>query len=140
VLPSSRKVINGGGILIPKISSSKVEAALFHYRAHVVAVHDGDTCTVDIDLGLMMWKHGETIRLARIDAPELKGSSARKGAKSRDYLKSLIEGRDVMVATIRDKREKYGRYLGEIWLLSGKRYTNVNDVLVACGHARYKSY
>ncbi len=62
------------------------------------------------------------------------------GAKSRDYLKSLIEGRDVMVATIRDKREKYGRYLGEIWLLCGKRYTNVNDALVSSGHARYKSY
>lgn len=25
---------------------------LYHYRARVTAVHDGDTCTVDIDLGL----------------------------------------------------------------------------------------
>jgi micrococcal nuclease len=95
---------------------------------------------VDIDLGLSTWKRGETIRLARIDAPELRGASAKRGVKSRDHLKSLIEGKEVMVATIRDKREKYGRYLGEIWLLSGKRYTNVNDMLVAAGHAMYKSY
>ncbi|HEY8378751.1 MAG TPA: thermonuclease family protein, partial [Nannocystis sp.] len=115
-------------------------ASLYHYRARVVAVHDGDTCTVDIDLGLSLWKRGETVRLARINAPELTGSSAKKGAKSRDHLKSLIENQDVILATIRDKREKYGRYLGEIWLVREGRFINISDAMVAAGHAKYQRY
>ncbi len=47
---------------------------LYHYRAVVVSVYDGDTCTVDIDLGLNTWVRGEKLRLYRINAPELRGS------------------------------------------------------------------
>lgn len=115
-------------------------ASLYHYRARVVSVYDGDTCTVDIDLGLTLWKRGETVRLARIDAPELTGSTARRGAKSRDHLRSLIENRDIILATLRDEREKYGRYLGEIWLEADGRFINVNDAMVAAGHAKYRRY
>lgn len=114
--------------------------SLYHYRARVTAVHDGDTCTVDIDLGMTIWKRAETVRLARINAPELSGASARRGAASRDHLKELIEGKDIILATIRDKREKYGRYLGEIWLKRGRGLVNVNDVMVEAGHAEYKAY
>jgi micrococcal nuclease len=116
------------------------QVALYNYRARVLSVHDGDTCKVEIDLGLMMWKHGETIRLARINAPELTGKSAKLGKESRDHLKALIEGKEILLSTSRDKREKYGRYLGEIWLLSDGVYTNINDLLVANGHAEYKRY
>lgn len=119
---------------------SRPSASLYHYRARVTAVHDGDTCTVDIDLGLTMWKHGEVVRLARIDAPELAGASARAGAKSRDHLKSLIEGKEIVLATIRDKREKYGRYLGELWVAVDGAQVNVNDAMVAAGHAAYRAY
>lgn len=123
-----------------KAAASRPSAALYHYRARVVAVHDGDTCTVDIDLGLTMWKHGEVVRLARINAPELAGASARAGAKSRDHLKSLIEGKEIVLATIRDKREKYGRYLGELWIDVDGAQINVNDAMVAARHAVYKEY
>lgn len=124
----------------PSKAAPKLAAAPYTYYARVVKVNDGDTCTVEIDLGLMMWKHGETIRLARINAPELHGRSAKKGAESRDFLKTLIEGKEVVLVTIRDKREKYGRYLGEIWLLSDGVHVNVNDMLVAAGHATYQKY
>jgi micrococcal nuclease len=116
------------------------EVALYNYRARVLSVYDGDTCKVEIDLGLMMRKHGETIRLARINAPEVLGKSAKAGKQSRDHLKALIEGKDILLTTIRDKQEKYGRYLGEIWLGSDGVYTNINDQLVADGHAEYKTY
>lgn len=124
-----------------KVSPSEAPAErLFHYRAEVVAVHDGDTCTVDIDLGMTIWKRGEVVRLARINAPELSGEDAKRGAKSRDYLTSLIMGKEIILATIRDKREKYGRYLGEVWLRRGRRTINVNDAMVEAGHAAYKAY
>lgn len=114
---------------------------LFHYRAHVTAVYDGDTCTADIDLGLGVWLRGEKLRLNRINAPELRGADDAKGKAARDYLKSLVDGKDVLLQTIKDRREKYGRYLAEIWLeQQDAPPLNVNDALVAAGHARHQTY
>ena len=31
---------------------------LYHYRAVVIDVYDGDTVTVDLDLGFHVWKRG----------------------------------------------------------------------------------
>ena len=121
--------------------SAPLALQLFHYRAHVTAVYDGDTCTADIDLGLGVWLRGEKLRLNRINAPELRGADDAKGKAARDYLKSLVDGKDVLLQTIKDRREKYGRYLAEIWLeQKDAPPLNVNDALVAAGHARYQTY
>ena len=48
--------------------------ALYHYRAVVISVYDGDTCRMDIDLGLDIWQKNEKIRLVRINTPELRGN------------------------------------------------------------------
>ena len=114
---------------------------LFQYRALVTAVYDGDTCTVDVDLGLGVWVRGEKLRLHRINAPELHGRSAKRGRAARDHLRSLVEGKEVLLQTIKDRREKYGRYLAEIWLEQPNvPALNVNDALVAAGHARFQDY
>ena len=55
---------------------------------------------------------GEKIRLARINAPEIRGANRKAGLASRDYLRDLILDRAVLLKTIKDKRGKYGRYLG----------------------------
>ena len=114
---------------------------LYHYQAKVTSVYDGDTCTVDIDLGLYTWIHGEKLRLHRINAPELRGIEREAGLKSRDFLRSQIDGKEVIIQTIKDKRGKYGRYIAEIWL-SGEdeEFINVNDLLVSEGFARYQDY
>jgi micrococcal nuclease len=104
------------------------------------AVYDGDTCTVDIDLGLNTWIRGEKVRLNRINAPEMTGADKPQGTVARDYLRSLVLDQDVILETIKDAREKYGRYLGEVWLAAGGQPQNVNDALVAAGHAKYQSY
>ena len=64
-----------------------MDKVLYHYKAKVVDVYEGDTCTVDIDLGLHIWNKGEKIRLNRINAPELRGNGKIKGLKSRDFFK-----------------------------------------------------
>lgn len=121
--------------------SEEPKARLYHYRALVTEVHDGDTCTVDIDLGLSMWVHGERVRLHRINAPELKGDERPLGEKAREALKALVLGKQVVLQTLKDEREKYGRYLGEIWLeQDGKKPLNVNDALVRAKHAKYRQY
>ncbi|HEX7357969.1 MAG TPA: thermonuclease family protein [Ignavibacteriaceae bacterium] len=118
-----------------------MEKVLYHYKAKIVDVYDGDTCTVDIDLGLHTWIKSEKIRLNRINAPELKGADRAAGLKSRDFLRSLILDKEVTIETIKDKKEKYGRYLGEIWFEDKKgKIINVNDEMVKNGFAKYQKY
>lgn len=118
-----------------------MEEHLYYYRALVRSVYDGDTCTMDIDLGLGTWVHGEKIRLLRINAPELRGDSRVAGTAARDFLRSQIDGREVWINTVKDKRGKYGRYLAEIWLKQeAGDWININDAIVAAGHAVYADY
>jgi endonuclease YncB( thermonuclease family) len=114
---------------------------LYNYEAVVKSVYDGDTCTVDIDLGLGTWVHGEKLRLYRINAPEMRGSEKEKGTKSRDFLRSKIDGKEIVIKTVKDKKGKYGRYLADIFLASDEgKWININDLMVAEGFAVYKDY
>ncbi|HDH27888.1 MAG TPA: nuclease [Euryarchaeota archaeon] len=98
---------------------------LYKYQAVVKSVYDGDTCTVDIDLGLGTWVHGEKLRLYRINAPEVRGVERSLGLKSRDFLRSKIDDREIIIKTVKDKK-------GE-WI-------NINDLMVSEGFAVYKDY
>ena len=118
----------------------KNEKWLYHYKALITAVYDGDTVTAEIDLGLKTMVKGEKLRLHRINAPEMRGDEKVEGKASRDYLRGRILGKEVIIETFRDKRGKYGRYIAEIWLPENGGYTNINDELVAQGHAVYKEY
>ena len=118
-----------------------MEKVLYHYKAVVTDVYDGDTCTVDIDLGLHTWIKGEKLRLNRINAPELRGTERTKGLKSGDHLRNIINGKEVYLETIKDKKEKYGRYLAEVWFEESKgKFININDKMVKDGFAIYKKY
>ncbi|MDH3269549.1 MAG: thermonuclease family protein [Ignavibacteria bacterium] len=118
-----------------------MEHILYNYKAIVTSVYDGDTCTVDIDLGLSVWLRGEKLRLNRINAPELRGEERPKGLKSRDFLRSKIDGKEITIETIKDRKGKYGRYLAEIWIEEKKKkFININDLLVTKGFAKYQKY
>ena len=108
---------------------------MYEYVATVIDVYDGDTITVQIDLGFSI-HIVEKIRLARVNAPELKGETKDEGVRSRDWLKSQLYLRDIVIRTDKDKKGKYGRYIGEI-IVDG---TNINDELVKQGFAVYKDY
>jgi len=108
---------------------------MYEYRACVTKVYDGDTVTVDIDLGFDVMLHGQKIRLLRINAPEVRGSERPAGLESRDALRQKIDNKWVTIKTQQDKKGKYGRWLGEIWLDD----VCVNDWLIAEGFAeKYK--
>lgn len=117
-----------------------MEEKLYHYRAIVKSVYDGDTCTVDIDLGLKTWINGEKLRLNRINAPEVSGTDRPQGLKTRDFLREQIEGKEIYIQTLKDRQEKYGRYIAEIWLQDGDTWVNINDLLVQQGLAKYQTY
>ncbi len=124
-------------------------ASLYHYKAQVVSVYDGDTIRVFIDQGLGQWNRGlggkgVSIRFCGIDAPERRGEEKVEGLKARDYLLTLIPpGSEVLIHTV--KKGKYGRFLGTIWVrkmvdAENGTWLNVNDLMVHNGHAEYKTY
>ena len=99
------------------------------YKARITGVYDGDTVTASIDLGFHVFLNNQTIRLAEIDAPELKGRERPRGLAVRDWLRRRLLDQDVVIETIRDKKETYGRWLGKIWI--GE--TCINEEMVAAG-------
>ena len=114
---------------------------LYQYRAFVTKVYDGDTITVEIDLGFNSFIKGEKVRLNRINAPEITGNTHEKGLLTRDYLCSLILEKEILLETIKDKKGKYGRYLGEVFVKDiNETWININDHLVEKDFAHYKDY
>lgn len=110
---------------------------LYNYKADITAVYDGDTVTVDFDLGFGIKMHRQKIRLYGINAPEMRGKEKVAGKASRDALRELILGKEVTIQTFRDKKGKYGRWLGVISTTDG---IDVNKWLVDEGHAVIADY
>ena len=71
----------------------------------------------------------------------MRGVERPAGLESRDFLRSRIKGKEVVLQTIKDKKGKYGRYLAYIWLKDESgNWVNINDMLVQQGYAVYKDY
>ena len=104
---------------------------MYEYRAYVKKVYDGDTITVDIDLGFNIILHKQKVRLLGINTPEVRGPEKLEGIRSRDALREKIDGKWIRLKTQKDKKGKYGRWIGEIWLED----ECVNDWLLSEGLA-----
>jgi len=121
---------------------NSIEKCVYHYKAEVLSIYDADTITVRIDLGFTNTTD-KVLRLARINAWELRLEEREDGLKARDWLRSVIPpGTNITVKTVKDKTGKYGRYLADIYTQDEKlgQFINLNDELVARGHAVYKEY
>lgn len=88
--------------------------AMYQYRATVRSVTDGDTIRADIDLGFNIVMRNTVIRLAGINAPEVK---TPEGRVSKTYLtERLPKGTEILLVSHKDETEKYGRILGTIYI------------------------
>ena len=104
----------------------------FVYRAKLQKVIDGDTCDFLVDLGFSIWAI-QRVRLLGIDAPETKGIEREKGIKTKDYVRVVLkDAKEIVIETVKDKKEKYGRYLATVYI-DGK---NLNKELLERGLAR----
>jgi len=112
---------------------------MYTYNAKVLSVYDGDTVTLEVDLGFS-FKFSSSYRMLRINAPELRGETKAEGTRRRDRLRELALGKRIVVKTAKDNQEKYGRYLAEIEVLVDGAMVNVNDLLVKEGLAVYVEY
>jgi len=101
---------------------------MYEYKAKVTDIIDGDTIKVDIDLGFGIYYYNQTVRLARINCPELKTTEGKTVA---NIITGKLLNKDIVVKTKKDKKEKFGRYLGEIFLDD----ININNWLVENNYA-----
>jgi endonuclease YncB( thermonuclease family) len=111
----------------------------YTYQATIKRVIDGDTVVADIDLGFHTWRRDVYLRLARINAPEPRGSTREAGLAAGDWLRDRVEGKEIIIRTVKDKRGQdqlgsFRRYLAELFL-DGK---NLNDNMVRLGLAEYR--
>jgi len=102
------------------------------YRGKIVKVVDGDTVDVELDLGFSIYSK-QRFRLYAINAPEMRGEEIEAGKASKEFLKGLIDGKEVLIRTYKDKQGKYGRYLAYIY--SRDDDVCINDVMIKEGHA-----
>jgi len=94
------------------------------YDAHVVSIKDGDTIVVDINLGFGIYKRGEVIRFLGVYAPETFRPKTEKervdGLIVKQYLTNrLTIGESIVVVTNKDRRDGFGRILGNVWDVDG---------------------
>ena len=121
-----------------------MEQNLYTYKAQVLRVTDADTFTVKIDVGFRFYYENE-IRLLRINAFETKlgkntnAEQKAAGLAGKDYVKKLIEGKEVIIKTVLEK-EKFGRILAEVYIKIDDVWINLNDDLVNKKYAIYQSY
>jgi len=94
----------------------------------VVSVHDGDTLTVDVDLGHGLWFLKRPLRLFGCAARELKDPG---GWEAREVLAELCPPGTPLRVESR-KLDKYGRMLGTVALPDGRQLASV---LIADGWA-----
>jgi micrococcal nuclease len=100
---------------------------MFTYKARVIDVYDGDTITVLADLGFHTTVKLK-LRLFGINTPELRGPNREAGLVARDRVNGLVMGKDIIIKTHKDKQEKFGRWLAEIYLPGSE--VSINTLLV----------
>ena len=109
---------------------------LFHYKATVDRVIDGDTIDVTLDLGFDISYRGR-VRFQGINAPESRTRDPvekQAGLAAKRYVEDWINGHEqrVIIQTSLDDRGKFGRILGRILNDEGEC---LNDEMVSLGHA-----
>lgn len=106
---------------------------MFEYSAWLVAHVDGDTIHAGIDLGCDV-ATTQTLRFYGLNAPELATPAGKVSAAwVKDWFAANAPGGKFILQTVKDKREKYGRYLAVI--LTVDRLHNLNEEIVAAGLA-----
>lgn len=126
--------------------AGEVTSIPYKYRARLLKIIDGDTLEVEIDLGMLVF-HRTRLRLLGINTPEtfgVKKDSAEylAGMEAKNKLQGLLGitiamQSTIIVETIKDKTEKYGRYLANVYALEdtvSQQWICINDKMKEYGY------
>ena len=106
---------------------------MYQYKATLNRIIDGDTIDVNVDLGFDV-KIKQRVRLYGINTPEVRTKDLKekqKGIEATEYLKKILP-KEFVIETILNKRGKYGRVLGILWV----KDVNINEKMVNEGYAK----
>ena len=109
---------------------------MYDYNSKILAIIDGDTIDVEIDVGFSI-KTVRRLRLARIDTDELHDRDVAKKAKAKeakDYLEKLLIKYNYECMIVTQKTDAFGRYLAELYV--GMELINVNSLMITEGLAK----
>lgn len=109
---------------------------LYRYRATVLSIHDGDTFTVDVDLGVRIHWQG-SLRTAGYNAPEVYGPSKPAGDAATAYVETLVPiGSTIYLDSLAfesgGNEDHFGRMLAAVTLADGR---DLAQLMIGSGHA-----
>jgi micrococcal nuclease len=110
---------------------------MYEYRATLLKVDDGDSIIVSLDLGFgLSQKH--SLRFYGINTPELRDKDPAVRARAlaaKKFVANFLPTAEgaLTIRTIKDRSEKYGRYLAKVYV--GDSMASLNDALVSAGLA-----
>lgn len=93
---------------------------MYAYKAYVDTVIDGDTIWFQVDLGFNTWTR-QSLRFMGVEA-QPKGT--KEGKEAFEYVKAVLKGLPFVIIKSYWK-EKFGRYLTDIFYLHGEDDPNV---------------
>jgi len=107
---------------------------MYQYQAKLIKVVDGDTVDLLVDCGFSIFTK-QRVRLIGINAPETRTKNLiekEKGLASKDFLHKKLHGcKNILIKTTLDKKGKYGRVLGELFVDN----ISINKEMLILGYA-----
>ena len=112
---------------------------MYEYRVSIDRVVDGDTVDCWIDLGYNLKIH-KRIRFAGVNAPETRTRNKeekKRGLIAKEWLQNKIDpkyigaSKDIILKSY--EYGKYGRVIGELFIVSGSRKQSINKMMLAEG-------
>lgn len=110
---------------------------MYTYKAKLVRVINGDTLDIEIDLGFDIIIK-QRLKLYGIDTPDSRSTNTEIKQKGLDVKQRLMDllTKEFKVETMLNKRGKYGRILGNIYVTDSKsNEICINELLVSEGLA-----
>ena len=122
----------------------------YWYRVLDCVVIDADTVDLTIDLGFQI-NYKDRFRLYGPDFDQEMGLDAPErytplGKEATNYLRTriteaIVADHMILARTVKDRKEKYGRYLVVLFVcMGGDEFNNLNKELIDKGYASLKKY
>lgn len=105
----------------------------FAYEGRLVRVVDGDTIEADVDLGHNIWKHGQSIRLLYVSAPDVRKDDpeSRRATREATLTLEMIAPRGTLLLIASKELDSFGRMLAIVW--AGNATESLNQQMLASG-------
>jgi len=109
---------------------------MYEYNCTVRAIIDGDTVDVDVDLGFDVILRGVRVRIAGIDAPEIRSRDVVEkhwGRKSRSFLEKTIPVGTKLIFVSKEyhPNDSFGRVIGDFYY----GMSTISQVMLNSHHA-----